>query len=892
MTYQPYPIANFSTGFDKSRQPWLIPDDAQDTLYDGFVYRGVWSKRPGYSQFAYGGFGGAPICESRMVYITTDELVAHANGSTKVYTYTLANIPVRRGTVTISYTISGTPHTAVDNGLGTFSGFDVTTVSSTINYTTGAIQLTFSTAPDNSTDIKATYDTHQGLPVMGVMNFYTAGNLRQLIVADEMYINRYNPTTNRLDDITTTPLTGSYANANFMSWTSYPDPQANPRLLFTNNNDPIQQYNGTSVTPYPIYTESTQITNVASGVLGDGTIGPYTINTPTMTGIVPNTLTIVAAGSPDQTVTDDQFGNLKGDGTGTVDYMSGVIVVTFNATVAPAAAINITYKQLNTPITTALHVRNFQDRLVVLAPIIGTILGRRILVSGFGAFGDVFTQDAVGAGVIDMPDQSYIVSCDFNRDDLVIFTSTSSWLMKYTNNDSVPFVLNQIDNSRGSSTPYGTITYQNITKSQSQRGFIATDGYSIKRTDDKIPQFSFNEIEQSEYNKCQAGSVDEDRDHYLIYPPTGEITFPPANRILISNYEEFNYSIYRIPLSTMGEFQTAVAVTWADLSIYDTWYDMASIYGNWNAFAYAQGSPIAIGGGFYGEIVELNDVATEDYPVLIRNVTIVDQNTLQVTTDFQNWQIGDEIVLAAMSGMFEGNQKQGQIISVTNHYTFNLDLTTTNNFSPYTGSGRASKVITFQSKTKQFNPFAGQDKKVRCGWVYFYVSNSGCDLTTNTAIAAITKASICKVTAYGHGYTTGQQISIFGVAGMTQVNGFNFYITVVDADNFILDGVDSTSYGTYISGGVSTIPDNAYLDVFVYTNDNTGGTLLTNYNPPIPYRINLSDTVAEQGIKKWYKLWINQVGRFIQFEFFNNQSGADIFVHAIMPGFAGVGRLI
>lgn len=243
---------------------------------------------------------------------------------------------------------------------------------------------------------------------------------------------------------------------------------------------------------------------------------------------------------------------------------------------------------MNTPITTALHVRNFQDRLVVLAPIIGTILGRRILVSGFGAFGDVFTQDAVGAGVIDMPDQSYIVSCDFNRDDLVIFTSTSSWLMKYTNNDSVPFVLNQIDNSRGSSTPYGTITYQNITKSQSQRGFIATDGYSIKRTDDKIPQFSFNEIEQSEYNKCQAGSVDEDRDHYLIYPPTGEITFPPANRILISNYEEFNYSIYRIPLSTMGEFQTAVAVTWADLSIYDTWYDMASIYGNWNAFAYAQ----------------------------------------------------------------------------------------------------------------------------------------------------------------------------------------------------------------------------------------------------------------------------------------------------------------
>lgn len=41
MDYQGYLIANFSTGFDKERQPWLLPDDAQDQLYDGFVYRGV-----------------------------------------------------------------------------------------------------------------------------------------------------------------------------------------------------------------------------------------------------------------------------------------------------------------------------------------------------------------------------------------------------------------------------------------------------------------------------------------------------------------------------------------------------------------------------------------------------------------------------------------------------------------------------------------------------------------------------------------------------------------------------------------------------------------------------------------------------------------------------------
>jgi len=41
MQYQGYLIGNFATGYDKELQPWLIPDDAQDQLLDGFVYKGV-----------------------------------------------------------------------------------------------------------------------------------------------------------------------------------------------------------------------------------------------------------------------------------------------------------------------------------------------------------------------------------------------------------------------------------------------------------------------------------------------------------------------------------------------------------------------------------------------------------------------------------------------------------------------------------------------------------------------------------------------------------------------------------------------------------------------------------------------------------------------------------
>jgi uncharacterized Fe-S cluster protein YjdI len=42
MSYIGFLISNFTTGFDQERKPWLLPDDSQDQLLDGFIYKGVW----------------------------------------------------------------------------------------------------------------------------------------------------------------------------------------------------------------------------------------------------------------------------------------------------------------------------------------------------------------------------------------------------------------------------------------------------------------------------------------------------------------------------------------------------------------------------------------------------------------------------------------------------------------------------------------------------------------------------------------------------------------------------------------------------------------------------------------------------------------------------------
>lgn len=58
-----------------------------------------------------------------------------------------------------------------------------------------------------------------------------------------------------------------------------------------------------------------------------------------------------------------------------------------------------------------------------------------------------------------------------------------------------------------------------------------------------------------------------------------------------------------------------------------------------------------------------------------------------------------------------------------------------------------------------------------------------------------------QITSVGHDLSTGAFILIQNVGGMVQLNDNNYQVTVLDADNFTLDGVDNTSYGAYTGGG-------------------------------------------------------------------------------------------
>lgn len=75
----------------------------------------------------------------------------------------------------------------------------------------------------------------------------------------------------------------------------------------------------------------------------------------------------------------------------------------------------------------------------------------------------------------------------------------------------------------------------------------------------------------------------------------------------------------------------------------------------------------------------------------------------------------------------------------------------------------------------------------------------GNGLNEYVAVTAITNATTGVVTAAGHGFANGEKIKIFGVEGMTEVNGQTFTATVIDANTFSIG--DTSGYGAYTSGG-------------------------------------------------------------------------------------------
>lgn len=127
------------------------------------------------------------------------------------------------------------------------------------------------------------------------------------------------------------------------------------------------------------------------------------------------------------------------------------------------------------------------------------------------------------------------------------------------------------------------------------------------------------------------------------------------------------------------------------------------------------------------------------------------------------------------------------------------------------GTGFVGEVSD-STKTVRLIPFVfntAQTYVLEFGDLYMRVIKNGVHLTEAAkSITDITTANPAIVTIASHSYSTGDEVFIENVGGMTELNNRNFKIVNVTASTFrlqFMDGtdVDSTTLGAYTSGGTA-----------------------------------------------------------------------------------------
>lgn len=128
------------------------------------------------------------------------------------------------------------------------------------------------------------------------------------------------------------------------------------------------------------------------------------------------------------------------------------------------------------------------------------------------------------------------------------------------------------------------------------------------------------------------------------------------------------------------------------------------------------------------------------------------------------------------------------------------DTAVTYNSDGYSNCGKTGSGVPFAKTTHNGQACGIADIN---GLMYEVAIGATCIAATKTVTAA-TQANPVALTVAAHGYTTGDEIQVGGVVGMTQLNDRIFAITVVDGNTITLNGVDGTAFTAYTSGGTTT----------------------------------------------------------------------------------------
>lgn len=741
MSYQPFYIAGLQSGLVKNPEAFLIPQDAFPTLRNAYIWRDRVKRKLGYEllgrltrSFLGENIGNSPSDPYNFNVFT---VLGISDPDASIIPGTFR--AVSGGNIYLEASPPDGTLTGIPGGTGT------------VDYFTGAIRLE---GMGVGVPVLITFTYAPGLPVMGIANRELSSlNLEELIVFDPVYAYRYNTTTNIFEEwISGTTWNGT--NSDFFWSISYWQDASNNDLLWTTNfntggtPDPIRYSNGTTWTDFAPAVGALCVDDENLGTITN----PWNAFGPASTSFTPvkERSVVVTIGEPGLEVisvlTDDGNGNLSTttagrSDTGTINYSTGSLSLTINPVLTADAQVHVEYCYLGEFLQQARILIPYKDRLLAFNTYEGTTLGtsiqypQRLRYSQNGDPTDQFDgwrSDIPGrGGFIDAPTSEHIVSAAFIRDILIVSCERSTWQIRYTGNEILPFVWEKIDTEYGCESTFSMINFDKGVLQIGKDALTVCNGNNVERIDLQIPDEIGEFVSTNDGNKRVHGF--RDLNIQLVYwtfnttpqyEDGSDKVFP--NRLLVYNYINNSFSIWDDHFTTLGRWYKDNLLRWQDLDTVN-WQEWPH---PWNWAFRQQNFPEVIGGNHQGYVEIFNQRTTNDKSLFITG--IAGTSFTQITSPNHNLETGQLIILRGIIGRAALNDQTYKIEVVGSNdfriFSYNFTTQTFENVSSsgtYLGGGEIEVCNNFLIESKQFNIYEAAHR-IMLGYIDFFT-----DSTTN-----------------------------------------------------------------------------------------------------------------------------------------------------------------
>ncbi|MES2409032.1 MAG: ubiquitin-activating E1 FCCH domain-containing protein [Patescibacteria group bacterium] len=376
-----------------------------------------------------------------------------------------------------------------------------------------------------------------------------------------------------------------------------------------------------------------------------------------------------------------------------------------------------------------------------------------------------------GGNNFDLTDSLYIISQAQIQTNNLVISQNSQFAVIYeqrpTSDIQQPYTFVKIATSRNVNSTFGTIILDREVQLVGNSGLVMTDGNSVGRYDDKLPDFSVDVISQNDFQNAFGIRNDTLWQSWTLFTSVASLS-GLNDSILVYNYQDKSFQFYRIPLSCAGIFPNpAPSPTWLS---YGPDFEFRDFGDETWISTQTQAKPLLLGGGYDGNI----------------------------------WNMS-----TGVGGDASGNVAYGDIVPpgfVEDGNSITMEVTTRQWF-PYAKEGLASQFgyIDFLidgDPTTVVGVEFNVDNETSNYLTTFFTCIPYENLDFSTIQNIIQPSNPCQIESIDHGLITGQTVYIFAVQGMTELNGLSATVTVLDSANFTLDGVNNASFGAYTGDGI------------------------------------------------------------------------------------------